>query len=671
MPHGNSPLRYGGAVQLISFTIENFRRFVGRTSMKLHADLIALIGPNEAGKSSILQGLALLRNDDPFARTDEHRRSRKSPRLAWNFQLEDDDKAALAEIPEANSVERVVITKVEDGTRVWTFYPDKPTRDRTKRDEVAELIEQFMRSPGIDEVPRDPDDDFMGALQKTLDAIRAGSEDLDSNTINLLGLTGAQIETLNLGFNPEDLENLDGRDEDQTKRQLLELRDQVRSCIYQQARRETDANPAVAARAILEPRLPSMITYTQEDRDLHGSYDLEEVADNPPPALKHLSYLANLDLVGLRQEIRDGLRADVATRRDSANHTLRDAFDKSWNQQKVALQIDVDGPTLFVHAISLTAPEAGMSNLNERSDGMRWFASLLAFVHGWGENPILLVDEIETHLHYDAQADLIHLLERQEFTSKVIYTTHSFGCLPPDLGCGVRLVQPIDETTSQLVEGFWRNGVGFSPLLTSMGAAAVSFTPSRHAVIVEGPSDAILMPTLLRQASEDGAKLGFQIAPGVAEVATAKSKGLEAEAGRVAFLVDGDEGGRKNRKKLIDGGIDAAQIIVLAEAADEGEEVLETEDLVDAEVYVAAVNRELACWGAANELKVTTSDLGSTLRTKALNAWCEKNQYQVPDKVAVAEHVIEMSTEKSIFDANRQTFLQQLRDRLGVQLGLS
>lgn len=370
--------------------------------MKLHGDPIALIGPNEAGKSSILQGLAMLGSDAPFARTDEHRRSYKSPQLAWCFQLDQDDKIALAEVPEASSVERIVITKGVEGTRAWTFHPSEPVRDRAPRNELAGLIEQFIDAPGVGEIPHNPDDDYRDSLRQALEAIRADADDLGSERVNRLGLTAAHIDTLDLGFSLDELENEDGDNETQAKRQLVELRDRLRRNMLEQARREAAPTPAALVRRILEPRLPYMVMYSQEDRDLQGSYDLEQVAEDPPPALSHLTYLANLKLSSLWLEIRSGWRADVVTRRNNANRTLRAAFDKSWNQQKVALEIDVDGSTLFVHAISLNAPEAGTSNLNERSDGMRWFASLLAFVSSWGGKPILLVDEIETHLHYAA-----------------------------------------------------------------------------------------------------------------------------------------------------------------------------------------------------------------------------------------------------------------------------
>jgi predicted ATP-dependent endonuclease of OLD family len=672
---------YGWPVRLITFTAENFRRFVKPTSIKLHADLIALIGPNEAGKSSILDAIALLSSDAPFARSDGHRRSGVLPVLKWNLQLEDGDKSALGDVPGGAAVERVEVTKTQGGPRVWAFHPKRLKRDRQPRIRLATLIRAFLAAESLDDVPRDPEDDYISRLSTVVDLLERDVEDFSVDDVNQLASTMAQMEAMSLGFEPDDARTDVDPSMSESRLALVEMRRELVTGLQAQVRSEASENPHRAATAILDARLPRVILYESEDRDLRGSYDLNEVAEATPRALGHLCELAGLKLGPLRFEVDHGHRSDVVSRIAAANEALRAVFKQNWNQEKVALQVDMDGHTLSVFALSLSSMDSGVSDLSERSDGMRWFAALLAFVHSAGEAPIILVDEIETHLHYDAQGDLVNFLGRQQFTSKVIYTTHSFGCLPPDIGTGVRLANPVDATTSELVNGFWRHGAGFSPLLTSMGAAAVSFTPSRYAVIAEGPSDAVLLPTLLRQAT--GRALRFQIVPGAAEVAAARVAGLTAEAGHVVFLVDGDEGGFRNRAKLIEGRVDTESIVVLQSALEmqpfsesgdcdyDADAALESEDLIDPAVYVAAVNEELRCWNDGSA-KLTVSDLATNLRTKSLETWCSKNGLIVPDKVAVAERIIDYAAGEDgvqpIFDPARKGLVEQLSEDLMKRL---
>lgn len=671
-------------MRLITFTAESFRRFVKPTSLKLHADLIALVGPNEAGKSSILDAIALLSSDAPFGRADGHRRSGVLPLLKWNLQLSDADKAAIDDVPGGNAVERVEVIKTQGGPRTWIFHPVPLSRDRQSRLQLTSLIRDFLAADGIDDVPRDPDDDYVARLSTVVDLLERDVEDFTPDDINVLASAMAQVENLNLGFEPEESDaDLDPSIAG-SRQILLNVRQELVAGLQAQARSEGAENPHRQASSILDGRLPRVILYRTEDRDLRGSYDLNEVADAPPPALRHLCELAGLKLGPLRFDVDHGHRADVVSRIERANATLREVFNQNWNQEKVALQLDMDGPTLSVFALSLSAINSGFSDLGDRSDGMRWFAALLAFVHGADEAPILLVDEIESHLHYDAQADLVNFLSKQQFTTKVIYTTHSFGCLPPDIGTGVRVVKPVDATTSELVNGFWRTGVGFSPLLASMGAAAVSFTPSRYALMVEGPADAILLPTLLREAA--GVALQFQVVPGVAEVAAARASGLASEAGHVVFMVDGDEGGFANRAKLIEGGIGAELVFVLQStlaapsAGDTGEceydaEIaLECEDLIDPKIYVKAVNEELRFWNGGSD-ELATSDLGPNLRAKLVEMWCAQRGLKAPDKVAVAERVLDSAFAddgtRPILDSSRKALVKKLAEDLVNSLKIS
>ena len=54
--------------------------------------------------------------------------------------------------------------------------------------------------------------------------------------------------------------------------------------------------------------------------------------------------------------------------------------------------------------------------LEDLSDGLRTFIALRGFLAQsvYEVPPILLVDEAETHLHYDARADFIRVCEQQD-----------------------------------------------------------------------------------------------------------------------------------------------------------------------------------------------------------------------------------------------------------------
>ncbi|MDQ1713334.1 MAG: hypothetical protein QOE45_2784 [Frankiaceae bacterium] len=650
-----------GKVRLISFTIEGYRRFVERTSVKLYGDLVALVGPNEAGKSTVLRALSRLRDDDPFDASDKPRRTKSEPRLEWQFQLESEDKQLLDSIPDTGSIERVRIVKHSDGTRKWTFEPHSPRRDRRSRATAAEALRKYVQAvAGVPEEFRV----LAGHEGESTSVIEYLDADINNYSEAHLSEFRGFVEAL------KQVAEGAGHESGLPARTLKSLaratsaRESAVKALAELIPLEGAASPYRLTVEALHKRLPDVIMFDEEARTLLSQYDLDAAARNTPRALEHLATLGDLDLAELSREATAGAIADVATRRNACNQRLRDIFAESWNQQGIAVQIEVQGDVLHVQA---TTPEDnGLSDIAERSDGMRWFAALLAYAHGWATQPILLIDEIEGHLHYDAQSDLIAVLSRQEFASKVIFTTHSFGCLPYDLGNGVRVVQPVDSATSRLENGFWNRGAGFSPLLVSMGAAATSFTPTRHAIIAEGPSDAILLPTLLRQAS-GVPRLKFQVAPGLSSVAAAVVPDLDAEAGRVGFIVDGDQGGLAIRDKLVHAGVDSNRIVVLL-AADSAP--IELEDLVANEIYVQCVNEELQLW-VEQPTPFTVSDVPASFRTAALKQWCLGHGYHPPDKVAVAQRVVDQSSQVSIVAPKHAKVLRKLLKSFHVILRLS
>nr|WP_245858288.1 AAA family ATPase [Sphingomonas guangdongensis] len=258
-----------------------------------------------------------------------------------------------------------------------------------------------------------------------------------------------------------------------------------------------------------------------------------------------------------------GARDDLTTLERKANKCLEKAFKEAWRQSGVSVALRLSTDLLEVQIVD---EEERYTRLAERSDGLRQFVALHAFVaQAHADAPILLIDEAEQRLHYDAQADLVQMLARQRLASKVIYTTHSAGCLPEDLGHGIRPVKPVPDapSTSRVVNKFWgKSSEGFSPLLLGLGAMTMAFFPTRRAVCVEGAGDMLLLPSMLREAL-GSETLGFQFVPGLSQAARALAPIVPSMAANVAFLVDGDDGGGKIAEGLRDGGVPQERIFNL------------------------------------------------------------------------------------------------------------
>jgi predicted ATP-dependent endonuclease of OLD family len=340
--------------------------------------------------------------------------------------------------------------------------------------------------------------------------------------------------------------------------------------------------------------------------------------------------LAEVDLDTMWTHIQAGDSTKRETLLEHGNDRLRDVFDQAWNQSKVTVRLNVNGSRLEVLIKELHGG-GDVTNISERSDGMKTFVALVAFLET-GEHtvpPVLLIDEAETHLHYDAQADLVSVLLKSVDTTQVFYTTHSPGCLPGDLGTGIRVVarDPDHADASVIKNNFWEGeGPGFSPLLFAMGAGAAAFSMCRNAVLAEGASDMVLLPSLIREATGIG-DLDYQVAPGLAN---AHGSGIRVEevAAKVVYLTDGDQGGKDHEKLLKAVGVDVARIFRLPDNH-------AVEDLLRPEDYLATVNDFLVKMGQVKEFKASDVPAGTPI-AKAFTDWAKSSQVQAPSKVEVS-----------------------------------
>lgn len=631
-------------MRLLKVGLWGYRRFEAADDMDVGGDVVAIVGPNEAGKTSFLDALLHLNAEGEFGRSEFTRNAVANKGEACVralFALDDGDKDALADLPEAADVRRFTVFKRESGSIAGKPEP-LPQRDLGPRRKALSLGKQVERQAWTQE---EEQEDVRDALHAALDMLDAEAQTLEPEWIEPLT---ALRELL---LSKEDLPP--------RPRKLAERLEELEQ-------HESAPHPTEETARRLLARRPQFVKFEPEDRDLASSHNISE---GPSKALQNLARLARLDLDALRRAEEGQDHATRAELINAANDELKRVFYETWNQTKIAVELYADAGVLHVFA---TNKPPRLIDIEQRSAGLRQFVALIAFVESQqlDRKPVLLVDEAEAHLHYDAQADLVNVFAEQDAVDKVVYTTHSAGCLPQDLGSGVRMIEatgkadePQEEWDRSRVRNyFWtgRDKHGFSPLFIGMGATTFAFAAARCALVGEGITDAMLLPTLFREAA-DLRTLTFQVAPGLSETSKESVRELDLIAARVAYLVDGDEGGLQLRQDLLDAGVPETRIVVLTDA----DEPLTVEHLVKPKVLLRAANAELDTW---HGVTMPEAALSTEHAWKSIKDWC-KNQTNANGeplelgKRAVAHQLLEFRHDDTLVDSRRRSLVKRVHRR--------
>jgi hypothetical protein len=173
-----------------------------------------------------------------------------------------------------------------------------------------------------------------------------------------------------------------------------------------------------------------------------------------------------------------------------------------------------------------------------------------------------------------------------------------------------------------------------------MGASVLAFTVPRRLIIAEGATEAILLPTLLREANSIS-KLNYQVAPGLANTDPNDYPELATYAGSAVFLVDGDADGARYEQLLLNAGIEPSKVFNLGTLS--SEPGLNVEELVAPQVYVEAVNGALTAHHVS-PAKLSESDLPTCKWAHFVEGeWCPANGVNPPAKRVVAQRIVDRS----------------------------
>ena len=614
-------------MRLVSAKIKGAGKLVDST-IKLDQKVVAIVGPNEAGKTTLLEALSYV---DRGGVWDVSKRSRAGGApvddatavVTLRYLLDETDREALADIGLHEAPREYRVTRRAGGGVVHHVIP----RPRNAETEVTALAERLAKTAaGMSELlpVDDVDDAERERLAQVAPEVLTSLTNLGAEIRDYLAQdSGARTGVAALREAADEmLETVAGY------AGLAEITSAIEGFLAWCDR--PDPAPELGQR--LWKRSPDIVLFDEDARSLSSTYPLSpELAADPPAALRNLAQYADLDLRKLAIAQATGQTSLRDTLKNLANKRLKEKFSVAWQQSQLAVQLNVEQDLLRVNILE---DEVFSSVLDERSAGLRMFVALTTFVASRPDERgvIVLIDEAENHLHINAQADLVRMLGDQDVAEKVIYTTHSPACLPEDLGCGIRVVVPDGEEVSHVENQFWREAPGFSPLMFAMGAGAAAFTPARYAVIAEGATEMILFPSLVRQAT-DLARVPYQVAPGLSEAPRALYPSLDLEAARVAYLVDGDDGGDQ-LEGLLRRDVPSGLIVKLGSPG--------IENVLDAAVYRSAFVAGVEELNPDAHIPdpPTLDEPAAASWATVLEQWADRCGLRRPTKGAVASHLV-------------------------------
>lgn len=620
-------------MKLISARIRGAGRLVD-TTIKLDPKLVAIVGPNEAGKTTLLNALAFVDESESLAPAQRSRASTaiidSTPVVSLRYRVGDADVQELENLNLEDAPSEFFVSRRADGEGPIFRITPSPRKSEAPLKELAIDLEAALgQAIFLEPLPQEPDEDGQAAAlpdgAPLLDELRLLHVDLETYLATTVK-ERAPIDELR--GRADGILAAIGAFADTTRIQEL------LPTIGVWSDRE---DPKEAANQALWDLTPDVVMFSEADRSLESTYTLDDnLFVNMSAALRNLARLADLNLKTLVQAVQTGQVSRRDTIKNRANLKLADYFKNAWQQSDLKVELNVEGNIL---RIGLVEDGVHASVFDERSAGLRMFVALTSFLatRDTGRATILLIDEAETHLHIDAQADLVEMFSKQDKADKIIYTTHSPACLPADLGVGIRAVVPDADETSHVENSFWRQrGGAFTSLMFAMGASAAAFTPARCAVIAEGASDMILLPSLIRAATALE-RLAYQVAPGLSEMPKDLYPQLDFEAAKVAFLVDGDSGG-DDLAKALGREIPADRIVKL--------ELPGIENALDLDSYrdtFTALLRDLNFSSAIGD----PPDLPGAQEAawaSALEKWATDNGWRYPSKTEVAITLIEQES---------------------------
>lgn len=557
---------------LQAFRIQNYKK-VRDTGWISCRDLTVLVGKNEAGKSAIFRALSKINPSDgekydglkefPRSRYVTEFKQRDWPAAGARFKLSELDQQSVAAIdPELDKVDTVTVTRHYSWELVVSFE-NAPKLPPTTLAELGTVLGQVIDQVRDLVAPEGQGDALGPVKERILAQLQQQRDPVKGNQPATTAMADAAINVIATNANEEWLQKLLKK----PASPLHKFKDQIAAKEKRQA-----------AEAWVAANLPQFVYF---DR-----YDILESAVHIPTFLtqiqqsvsdprrrvtlclfKHvgldLNEMLSLGVYSTGQAFNEGVRRsldELAIKASSASTAMTQRFTDWWEQRTHKFRYDFQGEYFRVWVSDDI--DSSDIELDQRSQGLQYFFSFyLVFIVEAEEahaNSILLLDEPGIHVHGTAQLKVVEFLAKLSGQNQVLYSTHSPFMIDANHLERARAVYEGRDGTTAVSEDVWpRDKDSLFPLQAALGYQLVqALFLSPRQLVVEGLTDFWLLKALdLALATQSLPRLRPDViivpSAGISKLLPLASM-LIGHAIEIAALLDGDEPGRKEGKKLVD-----------------------------------------------------------------------------------------------------------------------
>ncbi len=419
-------------MRLISFRVTKYRNILDSREIPLNPPLTCVVGRNQSGKTSLLKALHKFNPHEPepydirrdWPRGDRRNRDGNQVVCAVRFELLDEERKDLGRITNV-PVETDVVVVTRNYKGELDFHLDGTPDDFST---VPDSPQMQTITENLPSCATPASEGFVEESEACKEEARHLA--IAGRVMELVKLKTIHQERLRRQLSPLSHQA-------QHRNEAIFLKEYLRQVNQLVDALKGEKSPRQRALAYLESRLPTFI-YMDDYIQFKGTADLEEVAalrDQGKLSPSDKTFLMLLELAGLdldslvakgRSANPDEIRERQLDLEDGAR-TLTNLVSARWGQNRYRIQFLADGQT-FLTEIEEVASDMGMIDLEEQSNGFRWFFSFdLRFMHdseGAFDGCVLLLDEPGIHLHPDGQKDLLRRLKAYAQANTLVYTTH-------------------------------------------------------------------------------------------------------------------------------------------------------------------------------------------------------------------------------------------------------